>query len=74
MILITCCFFTVPAFAVNASKSIPSDSDVKAYTLNFMTKSQNNDNISVDKFIHLYNTNGNISGYYVTFTSSGNSA
>lgn len=60
---------SIPAFATeaNTSGTQPTDSQVQEYALTFMTRSQENSNITISNFIHLYDGNGKVTGYYVTF-------
>ena len=70
--LIMCLSLAVPALAVEGQgtrveDSAPSEHDIANYALNFMSESQDNDNLAIKDFTRLYLEDGQISGYYVTF-------
>lgn len=71
-----CISLAIPAFAADSTSNsnIIPDTEVQNYALHFMTASQNNDNIIIDDFIHLYAPNNQLTGYYVTFTNGGTPA
>ena len=58
----------IPVFAVDSENQIPSDEKVQNYALHFMNKSQHNNNLEINEFLHLYDTDGSLTGYYVTFS------
>lgn len=74
--LVLCVSLAIPAFAADgtSNSNIIPDNEVQNYALNFMTTSQNNENITIDDFIHLYDTTDQLTGYYVTFTDNGTPA
>ena len=62
---------SISAFAADdtTNSNIISDDEVQSYALNFMTTSQSNENITIDNFIHLYDTTDQLTGYYITFSN-----
>lgn len=66
--IIMCSSLTIPALAADTIPNVPSDKDVQDYALHFMTTSQENTSISIKNFIHLYNYDGQLTGYYITFS------
>lgn len=58
---------TFPAYGAETESSIPSDAEIQAYGLNFMNKSQNRSDLAVKDFLHLYDTSGQLTGFYLTF-------
>ena len=70
---------STPVFAVqdniaNQSTTIPSDTEVQVYALNFMTTSQDNPDLEINGFTHLYHESGHLSGYYITFADGSSPA
>lgn len=74
--LALCVSLGIPAFATDntTNSNIIPDSEVQRYALHFMTTSQNNEAITIDNFIHLYDSSDQLTGYYVTFTDNGTAA
>ena len=74
--LALCVSLGIPAFATDdtTNSNIIPDSEVQSYALHFMTTSQNNEAITIDDFIHLYDASNQLTGYYVTFTDNGTAA
>lgn len=72
--LVIICLFLSLMLSVTAVAAedvgIPSDKEVMCYALSYMQKSQENMNLDVKDFVHLYDFNGNITGYYVTFSDN----
>lgn len=60
-------FSAVPCLA-NDAQTLPADSEIESYALAFMQESQETTAIQVDRLIHLYGPNDEITGYYVTFS------
>lgn len=67
--LIMCSGLTISALATDTTPDIPSDTEVQDYALHFMTASQETTSISIKDFIHLYNHDGQLTGYYITFSN-----